>query len=94
MAFPVVYSVLSANLSMDEVLFNGVSEQRLFINQPVEVRVVARDLGSAKVKSPGGLRVSFKSSFSQLGSQFLQPKPSRCRLRKTVSVISFSFLFK
>ena len=52
-AFPVVSMVLSANLS-EERIFNGVSEQRLFINQPVEVRVVSRKLGSSKVKSPGG----------------------------------------
>ena len=45
--------VLSANLSVERI-FNGVSEHRLFINQPVEVRVVSRELGSSKVKSPGG----------------------------------------
>ena len=53
-AFPVVFSVLSANLSVDEVFFNGVSEQRLFNNQPVEVRVDPRVLGSSKVKVSGG----------------------------------------
>ena len=52
-AYSVEYSVLSANLS-EERIFNGVSEQRLFINQPVEVRVASRVLGSPKVKSPGG----------------------------------------
>ena len=72
-AFPVVESVLSIDLSMDEVLFNGVSEQRLFYNQPVEVRVDPRVLSSSKVNSPGGLKVSFKSSFSQIGSRFLHP---------------------
>ena len=64
-AFPVVLPVLSVNLSVDEVLFNGISEQKLFYNQPVEVRVDPRVLSSSKVNSPGGLRVSFKSSFSQ-----------------------------
>ena len=54
MAFPVVFSVLSANLSVDEVFFNGVSEQRLFNNQPVEVRVDTRVSSSSKVNSPGG----------------------------------------
>ena len=54
MAFPVVVSVLSVDLSVDEVLFNGVSEQKLFYNQPVEVRVGPRVLSSSKVKSPGG----------------------------------------
>ena len=53
-AFPVEKPVLSVNLSVDEVLFEGVSEQKLFINQPVEVRVVPRVLSSSKVKSPGG----------------------------------------
>ena len=52
-ALSVEYSVLSANLS-EERIFNGLSEQRLFINRPVEVRVVSRELGSSKVKSPGG----------------------------------------
>ena len=55
-AFSVEKPVLSANLSVDEVLFNGVSEQRLFFNQPVEVRVDPRVLSYSKVKSPGGLR--------------------------------------
>lgn len=54
MAFPVVLPVLSDDLSMVEVLFSDFSEQRLFFNQPVDVRVVSRDLGSYKVKSPGG----------------------------------------
>ena len=62
-AFPKVNPVLSANLS-EERIFNGVSEQRLFFNQPVEVRVGPRVLSSSKVNSPGGF-VSFKSSFSQ-----------------------------
>ena len=52
-AYSVEYSVLSANLS-EERIFNGVSEQRLFINQPVEVRVDTRDSSSSKVKSLGG----------------------------------------
>ena len=44
--------------------FSNVCEQRLFfINQPVEVRVGPRVLGSSKVNSPGGYG-SFKSSFS------------------------------
>ena len=65
MAFPKVIPVLSVDLSVDEVLFSDVSEQRLFYNQPVEVRVDPRVLSSSKVNSPGGLKVSFKSSFSQ-----------------------------
>ena len=67
-AFPEVNPVLSANLSKERI-FNGVSEQRLIINQPVEVRVGPRVLGSSKVNSPGGLSL-FKSSFSQ---RFLIP---------------------
>ena len=38
MAFPVVYIMLSANLS-EERIFSNVFEHRLIINQPVEVRV-------------------------------------------------------
>ena len=63
MAFLEVVIVLSANLS-DERIFNGVFEQRLIYNQPVEVRVGPRVSGSSKVISPGGYG-SFKSSFSQ-----------------------------
>ena len=37
-AFPEVNSVLSTNLS-EERIFNGVFEQKLSYNQPVEVRV-------------------------------------------------------
>ena len=62
-AFLVGVTVLSANLS-EERICNGVSEHRLFINQPVEVRVGPRVLSSSKVNSPGGF-VYFKSSFSQ-----------------------------
>ena len=67
-AFPVVTIVLSIDLSLDGY-FNGVSEQKLFFNQPVEVRVGVRVLSTSKVNSPGGF-VSFKSSFSQ---RFLIP---------------------
>ena len=70
---PVEKPVLSVDLSVDKVIFNSVSEQKLFYNQPVEVRVGPRVLSSSKVKSLGGLIVSFKSSFSQIGSQFLHP---------------------
>ena len=52
MAFPV------------ERFFSNVFEHRLINNQPVEVRVDPRVLGSFKVKSLGGF-VLFKSSFSQ-----------------------------
>ena len=57
--------VLSDDLSVDEGLFSNMSEQRLFFYQPVEVMVGPRVLSSSKVNSPGGLIVSFKSSFSQ-----------------------------
>ena len=49
--------------------FSNVFEHRLINNQPVEVRVDPRVLGSIKVNSPGGY-VLFKSSFSQ---RFLIP---------------------
>ena len=41
-AFPVVTTVLSVDLSWDEVYFSDVIEQNLFFNQPVEVRVQVR----------------------------------------------------
>ena len=63
-AFLEVDIMLSANLS-GERFFNGVCEHKALLNQPVEVRVGPRVLGSSKVKSLGGLRVLFKSSFSQ-----------------------------
>ena len=75
-AFPEVNS-LSAILS-DERFFNGVCEQVLFINQPEVVRVDYEGVEFLLGKISGGLRVSIKSSFSQLGSLLLQPKPSRC----------------
>ena len=53
-AFPVVSIVLSANLSMERI-FNGVSEQRLFINQPVEVRVWPEGLEYHQGKFSGGV---------------------------------------
>ena len=56
-AFPVVSIVLSTNLSVERI-FSNVSEHRLFINQPVEVRVGPRVLSTSKVNSPGGF-VSF-----------------------------------
>ena len=39
MAFPVVLDSVTVDLSKER-FFNGVSEHRLFINQPEEVRVV------------------------------------------------------
>ena len=41
-AFPVVTGFLSVDLSVDEVNFSDVFEQKLFFNQPVEVRVQVR----------------------------------------------------
>ena len=49
-AFLKVIFVLSANLSVDEVLFNGISEQKLFYYQPVEVRVGLRVRVAGRVK--------------------------------------------
>ena len=40
-AFPVVTKVLSVDLSLDGY-FSDVIEQKLFLNQPVEVRVQVR----------------------------------------------------
>ena len=63
MALSVEKPELSANLSEERICI-GVFEHRLINNQPVEVRVDPRVLGSIKVNSPGG-SVMFKSSFSQ-----------------------------
>ena len=62
--FPVVSIVLSTNLSVERI-FSNVSEQRLFINQPVEVRVWPEGLEYRLGKFSGEGLVSFKSSFSQ-----------------------------
>ena len=64
MAFPVVSIVLNVNLSLDGY-FNGISEHKLFFNQPVEVRVRCEGLECQLGKISGGVKVSFKSSFSQ-----------------------------
>ena len=53
MALSVEIIVISANLSEERICSN-VFEQRLIFNQPVEVRVGPRVLGSFKVNSPGG----------------------------------------
>ena len=54
-AFLEVDILLSANLS-GERIFNGVCEHEALLNQPMEVRVDLRVLGSSKVKSPGGVK--------------------------------------
>ena len=51
---PVVTIVLNVNLSVDED-FNGVSEQKLFFNQPVEVRVRCEGLEYQLGKISGGV---------------------------------------
>ena len=61
-AFPLVSIVLSANLSVDED-FNGISELKLFINQPVEVRVRCGGLVYQLGKISGGVLASFKFFF-------------------------------
>ena len=61
-AFPVVTIVLNVDLSVDED-FNGVSEQKLFINQPVEVRVRCEGLEYELGKISGGVLASFKFFF-------------------------------
>ena len=53
-AFPVVTIVLNVDLSVDEN-FNGVSEQKLFFNQPVEVRVRCKGLEYHLGKISGGV---------------------------------------
>ena len=53
-AFPVVNSVLGVDPSLDGD-FNGVSEQKLFYNQPVEVRVWCEGLEYQQGKFSGGV---------------------------------------
>ena len=81
MAFPV------------ERFFSNVFEHRLINNQPVEVRVDPRVLGSIKVKSPGGLRVLFKSSFSFKVPDSYIPKPPVAGCRKLFWYINFSLYY-
>ena len=57
-AFPVVTIVLSVDLSVDED-FNGISEQKLFFNQPVEVRVRCEGLECQLGKISGGVKSFF-----------------------------------
>ena len=64
MAFPVVNSVLSVDPSLDGD-FNGVSEHKLFFNQPVEVRVRCEGLEYELGKISGGGLASFKCSSFQ-----------------------------
>ena len=52
-AFPVVTIVLSVDPSLDRD-FNGVSELKLFFNQPVEVRVWREGLEYQLGKFSGG----------------------------------------
>ena len=54
MGLPVVTIVLSVDLSLDGY-FNGVSEQKLFFNQPVEVRVRCEGLEYQLGKISGGV---------------------------------------
>ena len=54
-AFSMVTTVLSVDLSLDEVHFSNVIELRLIFNQPVEVRVGTRVLSTSKVKFSRGV---------------------------------------
>ena len=62
-AFPVVTCMLSVDLSLDEVYFSDVIEQKLFFNQPVEVRVRCEGLEYQLGKISGGVLASFKLFF-------------------------------
>ena len=84
MAFPVVTIVLSVNLSVDEE-FNGLSEQRLLFNQPVEVRVRCEGLEYQLGQISGGGLGSFKCSFSQR-SRFPLPFNRPLPAAETMSV--------
>ena len=83
MAFPVVTSDLSVDLSLDED-FSDVIEQKLS-NQPVEVRVRCEGLEYQLGKISGGVKVSFKSSFSQR-SRFPLPLNRPLPAAETMSV--------
>ena len=80
MAFPVVSIVLSANLS-EERIFNGVFEQKLFYNQPVEVRVWCEGLEYQLGKFSCGVW-SFLSLLSPKGLDSYSPLTTRCLQRK------------
>ena len=71
MAFPKVISVLSIDPSLDGD-FNGVSEHKLFYNQPVEVRVWCEGLEYHLGKFSGGV-LSLLGLLSPKRSRFLQP---------------------
>ena len=58
-AFPVVNTVLSVDLSVDEVCFSDVIEQKLFFDQPVEVRVWPEGLEYHQGKFSGGVKSLF-----------------------------------
>ena len=58
-AFPEVISVLSVDLSLDEVYFSNVFEHKLFYNQPVEVRVWCEGLEYQLGKFSGGVKSLF-----------------------------------
>ena len=62
MAFLVVTIVLRVDLSLDRYC-NGVSEQKLFFNQPVEVRVRCEGLECQLGKISGGVKTLFKFFF-------------------------------
>ena len=57
-AFPEVIPVLSVDPSLDGDC-NGVSEQKLFFNQPVEVRVRCEGLECQLGKISGGVKSFF-----------------------------------
>ena len=84
MAFPVVTIVLSVDLSLDGY-FNGVSEQKLFFNQPVEVRVRCEGLECQLGKFSGGVSLFFKFSVSQR-SRFPLPFNRPLPAAETMSV--------
>ena len=55
-AFSVVTTVLSVDLSLDEVSFSNVFEQKLFFDQPVEVRVWCEGLEYQLGNFSGGVK--------------------------------------
>ena len=91
MAFSVVGSCIKPWPLRGWGTVSDASEQKALLNQPVEVRVGPRVLGSFKVKSPGGL-VLFKSSFSQgflIPASLNRPLPVA---ENCFGTFSFSFL--
>ena len=92
MAFPEVIPVLSVDPSLDGDC-NGVFEQKLFFNQPVEVRVWCEGLEYQQGKFSGGVK-SLLSLLSPKCLDSYSPLTTRCRLQKLCRYVRFRYSLK